>query len=226
MDNAHERMGWLTYTDDETSVRVAVERAIYTLEKTASIHAVLHFASIVGGDTAIGALRAAISLGKVLTLTLPEGESVRCITSIETQFFQADLKLVTQKRALRHLIAGSPQLLGQSEQKVLIQPHYDADMAWKMIVYRMAVPGVPEWGRYIMNKMAGGNKIQPLGGINCSPVILHVERTEVLDWLSRGLAAGDLVFPDQNGMVGWDTYGLEDAFRESSDTELSFPIAA
>ena len=76
MKNAHVRFGWLTYVKSTektmTSIKLHLDRFIGELLPDPPRQAKAHFISVVGGDTQISAIGAAISLGDRFMIEGPE----------------------------------------------------------------------------------------------------------------------------------------------------------
>lgn len=68
MKNAHFRFGWLTYVKSTeravTNIRLRLDRFIGEVLPNPSRQAKAHFTSVLGGDTQIAAIAAAISMGE------------------------------------------------------------------------------------------------------------------------------------------------------------------
>jgi hypothetical protein len=226
MDNSHERFGHLTFQTENAGVRVGLERAILEVRNGGGNE--LHFVSIFGGDSAMAAVKVAITSKKPVVLTDPEGRNQSCYFDENTEVFQSDFRVPGRKHPLRHLIATSPTVMGRGASTNLVVPHYEKELVWKMLVFRLAIPGVPAWCDFIMDKLLAKGSVLPLFGVNCEPVMVMVDRVQVLRWLSQGLATGDISLPETNGMVVWPSYLLKDAFGspQTSAAPLTAPLAA
>ena len=68
MKNAHFRFGWLTYVKSTeravTNIRLRLDRFIGEVLPNPPRQAKAHFTSVLGGDTQIAAVAAAISMGE------------------------------------------------------------------------------------------------------------------------------------------------------------------
>jgi len=213
MDNAHERMGWLVYTSEATSVRIGLERAIYEKPSSRFESGTLHLASVFGGDTAIQALRTALSQDLTVTIIRPDGERIQCSTRWkETRTIKSDIRVADRKRPLRHLIVASPVLLGNTADPTVILPKHDSDMLWKRLVFTLGIPGIPAWTDYITDKLRKEDRITELEGVNCTPIMITATKDELMEWLSEGLKTGAIQFPNEKGMVAWPSYTLDDVF--------------
>ena len=81
MKNAHLRFGWLMYVKSTekttTSIKLHLDRFIGELLPDPPRQAKAHFISVVGGDTQISAIGAAISLGDRFMIEGPEVPPIR-----------------------------------------------------------------------------------------------------------------------------------------------------
>ena len=80
MQNAHERFGTLEFTkrtkDTTTRVRVYVDRAVLEPARDERSQVSAHLISMIGGDSEIGALWAAIIEGALFQIHLPGRPSI------------------------------------------------------------------------------------------------------------------------------------------------------
>jgi hypothetical protein len=75
MQNAHERFGTLEFTrrmkDTTTRVRVYIDRIVLEPTQNKQGQASAHLISMIGGDSEIGALRAAVTEAELFKIHLP-----------------------------------------------------------------------------------------------------------------------------------------------------------
>ena len=80
MRNAHERFGSLEFIkrtkDATTRVRVHIDRAVLETPKDERGQARAHLISMIGGDSEIGALWAAVTEGALFQIQLPDQTSI------------------------------------------------------------------------------------------------------------------------------------------------------
>jgi hypothetical protein len=85
MKNAHLRFGWLTYVKSTekttTSIKLRLDRFIGELLPDPPRQAKAHFISVVGGDTQISAISAAISMADRFMVEGPNVPLPECVWS-------------------------------------------------------------------------------------------------------------------------------------------------
>lgn len=114
MQNAHERFGTLEFTkrmkDTTTRVRVHVDRAVLEPPRDDRGPTAAHVISMIGGDSEIGALWAAVAEGALFQIHLPSGRAIAASLRSEAQCFRGSVKAAGKKRPVRHLLAISAEL--------------------------------------------------------------------------------------------------------------------
>src|SRR5580700_77493 len=109
MQNAHERLGTLEFTkcmkDTTTRVRVCIDRVVLepALNEQGQAHA--HLISMIGGDSEIGAMWAAVTGAELFHIHLPGRTGLAASLGPEAQCFRGSLAIPGRKRPGRHLIA-------------------------------------------------------------------------------------------------------------------------
>ena len=212
MENAHDRFGWLEFVrvlkDTTARVRLRLDRMI--AEVADDGHAgQFHLLSVLGGDSDVGAVWAAVQQNQVFKAT---GQGLD--TSLEfslgekAECFRGSLSVPGLKRPVRHLLAVSAQLAGtrlgaatESNRTVLC----DNDPVF--VLYRLSerfgLPVVPDWAEWFMSELRRRRAITSLAGIGCSPVLITGTKGKFLSWISRGLRRGTIRFPETNGPILW-----------------------
>src|SRR6185437_5993997 len=118
MTNAHLRFGWLSYvkvTDKTTTnIKLRLDRFIGELLPEPPRQARAHLISVIGGDSQISAIGAAISLGDRFMLEGPRVSPLRVCLERNAQCFKGAIQLSGRKKPLRHLVALSEELAAAS----------------------------------------------------------------------------------------------------------------
>src|SRR5258708_5066658 len=118
MQNAHERFGTLEFTkrtkDTTTRVRVYVDRAVLEPAKEENGQASAHLISMIGGDSEIGALWAAVIEAALLHIDLPDRPGITVSLGPEAQCFRGSVAVPGRKRPRRPRVALSGGV-GQSQ---------------------------------------------------------------------------------------------------------------
>jgi hypothetical protein len=228
MQNAHERFGTLEFTkrtkDTTTRVRVHVDRAVLEAAKDERRQASAHLISMIGGDSEIGALWAAITEGAVFQIQLPGRAAIVTSLGPEAQCFRGSLMVPGRKRPARHLVAVSAELANTKpgadrEGARTILCDDDPVFVLYRVVYRYGVPGVPEWAPWFMRELNQRKAITPLFGLGCSPVLVRGSKQTFLKWIGRALRQRLIRIPEENGSISWK---LASTFFERSNLQPTF----
>ena len=219
MKNAHLRFGWLTYvksTDKTTtSIKLRLDRFIGEVLPDPPRQAKAHLISVIGGDTQVAAVSAAISLGDRFMVEGPGVQPVRVCLERNPQCFKGSVQLPGRKKPLRHLIGLSEDfasgnasvssgrtLLASSENRFI----------WASIAHIHGIPGVPGWADWFRGELETHRVIMPALGIGCHPVVVKGQKEQFLDWLSRGIESGAINLPAETGSIRWPGFNLADLF--------------
>lgn len=223
MKNAHLRFGWLTYykrtEKTTTTFKLRLDRFIGEVEPDSPRRAKAHLISVVGGDTQIAAVNAAISTDEGFTIEGPDVTPIHVSLGRNAQTNRASLQLSDRKRPLRHLIGISEELLnnvGTTGRTILA--HSDSAFLWMSLAQIHGLPGVPEWADWFCARLEKHNSVVPLLGIGCDPVLVKGEKKRFLRWLGLGVQRGLLGFPATAGRIEWPRASLEEIFIPKSIT--------
>ncbi len=118
MKNAHLRYGWLTYVKSTekttTSIKLRLDRFIGEVLPDPPRQAKAHLISVIGGDTQIAAVNAAIALGDRFMVEGPGVQPIRICLERNTQCFKGSVQLAGRKKPIRHLIGLSEEFVTTS----------------------------------------------------------------------------------------------------------------
>jgi hypothetical protein len=220
MKNAHLRFGWLTYVKSTekttTSIKLHLDRFIGELLPDPPRQAKAHLISVIGGDTQISAISAAISLGDRFMIEGPEVPPIRVCLERNAQCFKGSLQLPERKKPVRHLIGLSEEFASAnrsvSSGRTLLGSS-DKGFVWASIADIYGIPGIPEWADWFEGELNSHHAIAPLLGIGCHPVLIKGEKDQFLDWLSWGVESEAIEFPAQSGPIQWPQTTLDQVFR-------------
>ena len=220
MKNAHLRFGHLVYTKVQkkttTRFKVPLDRFIGESESNSQLKA--HLISVIGGDTQIAALSAAIANRDWFTVEAPDQTSFHVSLGANAELYRGSLQVNGHKRPLRHLLAISEELaqVGSSknaERTILL--HDSPQFAWESLAHVHGLPGTADWADWIAGELKRLNAAQPLIGIGCNPVLVKGPKGLFMNCISRGLRDGMLQFPDSNGPIRWDRLSLSQLLMAS-----------
>jgi hypothetical protein len=225
MKNAHLRFGWLTYVKSTekttTSIRLRLDRFIGEVLPDPPRQAKAHLISVIGGDTQIAAVSAAISLGDRFMVEGPGVQPIRVCLERNAQCFKGSIQLAGRKKPLRHLIGLSEELaasnVSASSGRTLLAAS-DNRFMWAALAHIHGIPGVPEWADWFAGELDTHGAIIRGLGIGCAPVIIKGEKEQFLDWLSWGVESGAIRFPTDPGSVRWPSVNLPNIFRPGNES--------
>jgi len=225
MKNAHLRIGWLTYVKSTekttTSIGLRLDRFIGEALPDPPRQAKAHLISVIGGDTQIAAVSAAISLGDRFMVEGPSVQPIRVCLERNAQCFKGSIQLAGRKKPLRHLIGLSEELaainVSASSGRTLLAGS-DNRFIWAALAHIHGIPGVPEWADWFAGELDTHKAIIRTLGIGCAPVLIKGEKEQFLDWLSWGVESGAIRFPADTGSVRWPSVNLPNIFRPGNES--------
>jgi len=212
LQNAHQRFGSLEFIkrtkDTTTRVRVHIDRAVLEIPKDERGQASAHLISLIGGDSEIGALWAAITEGAVFQIQLPGRAAIVTSLGPEAQCFRGSVVIPGRKRPARHLVAVSAELAktkpgADREGGRTILCDDDPAFVLYRVASRYGLPVVPEWASWFMRELNERKAISPLLGLGCSPVLVKGNKQTFLKWIGRALKLRLIGVPKENGAIHW-----------------------
>src|SRR6266581_7192746 len=217
MKNAHLRFGWLTYVKSTekttTSIKLHLDRFIGEVLPDPPRQAKAHLISVIGGDTQISAISAAISLTDRFMVEGPDVQPIRVCLERNAQCFKGSIHVPGRKKPLRHLIGMSEECasgnVSSSSGRTLLAGS-DKHFVWASIAHIYGIPGVPEWADWFAGELNTHRALIPALGIGCDPVIVKGAKEQFLDWLSWGVESGAVDFPSETGSIRWPSLNLQD----------------
>jgi hypothetical protein len=212
MQNAHERFGSLEFIkrtkDATTRVRVHIDRAVLETSKNERGQASAHLVSMIGGDSEIGALWAAVTEGASFQIQLPDQPSIAACLGLEAQCFRGSVMVPGRKRPAKHLVAVSAELAktkpgADSEGARTILCDDDPVFVLYRVASRYGLPVAPEWAPWFMRELNQRKLTAPLLGLGCSPVLVKGNKQTFLKWIGRALRARLIQVPAASGSISW-----------------------
>ena len=222
MKNAYLRFGWLTFVKSTekttTSIKLRLDRFIGEVLPDPPRQAKAHMISVVGGDTQISAISAAISVGDRFMVEGPDVQPIRVCLERNPQCFKGSIQLAGRKKPLRHLIGLSEEFASSnafagSGRRMLAGS--DRRFVWSSIAHMYGIPGIPEWAEWFADELNTHHALIQALGIGCDPVIVKGEKEQFLDWLSWGVESEAIRFPTQTGSIRWPGVNLRDVFPQA-----------
>jgi hypothetical protein len=222
MLNAHLRFGSLTYyrrTEKTTThFQLHLDRFIGEVAPDPPRQAKAHLVSVIGSETQISAIVAAIHMEEAFTIEAPGVAPIRAVLGRNVQCYRGSIRLADRKRAVRHVIGVSEEFATASAStgRTLLA-HSDPGFVWASLAHIHGLPGVPVWADWFRRQLNRHNSVVPLLGIGCQPVLVKGNREQFLGWLSEGVRTGNLPFPQCSGPIQWPTVGLGTLFQIVAD---------
>jgi len=222
MKNAHLRFGRLVYTKvlkkTTSHFKIPLDRFIGESSETQSVLNA-HLISVIGGDTQIAAVGAAIANREWLTIEFPDGSTVRSTLGTNAQSYRGSISVEGSKHPLRHIVAVSEELsqigTGKITERVILLDD-SPEFVWKSLAQIHGLPGVSDWSSWVMGELTRLKKIEFLRGIGCSPILVKGPKGMLMNCISRGLRNGKLQFPESNGPVQWSRLSLSQLLTAKS----------
>lgn len=219
MKNAHLRFGWLAYfkrtEKTTTTFRLRMDRFIGEVEPDPPRQARAHFLSVLGGDTQIAAVNAAISLGERFEIEGPGVERISVCLGRNPQTNKGTLQLADRKRPLRHLVgiseefATPPSATGRT-----LLADSSPVFVWSSLAHIHGLPGIRHWAEWFYRQLESHRALIPLLGVGCQPVLIKGNKQQFLSWLGKGVRSGQLEFPTRNGPILWRNETLAEVFSQ------------
>jgi hypothetical protein len=222
MKNAHLRFGWLTYVKctekTTTSIKLRLDRFIGELLLDPPRQAKAHLISVIGGDTQISAISAAISMTDRFMVEGPEVQPIRVCLERNAQCFKGSIQVPGRKKPLRHLIAMSEEFasgnMSSNTGRTLLAGS-DHAFVWASIAQIYGIPGVPDWADWFAEELKTHHATSQILGIGCDAVMVKGTKEQFLDWLSWGVEREAIRLPAGTGSIKWPRVDLEGMFLQA-----------
>jgi hypothetical protein len=200
MKNAHERFGELVYIrrSEKTRTHIRVHLNAWIGEESKA-----HLVSVVAGDTEIGALSAAFGSHDPFTVIDPAGTEKIVSLGESPTCFRGALNISGRKRPLKHMVALSQEMIGNSGQERLLLIANEPTFVWSSLVLHFGLPAVPDWADWFLSELHSRKCIQPMMGFGYKGIAVKINREELLKLIEHGLRKRRLGFPPRNGSVQW-----------------------
>ena len=223
MKNAHERFGVLEYTkrmkDTTTRIRLRLDRFIGEVDDARNGKA--HLISVLGTDSDVGAIWAAVIEQNLFTVEAPGIEPLTASLGEDAQCFRGAITIAGRK-PIRHLVAISAELLKTrpgtdpgGRRTVLCDN--DPTFVLYRISQRFGLPVVPEWASWFNEELTRRGAVKPLIGLGCSPVLVSGTKKLFLKWIRTALRQKRIEVPACNGPVRWS---LANSFFRINQNDL------
>lgn len=194
MKNAHVRFGFVEFEKAQkgvvSKIHLFSDQFIGDRESGKA-----HLVSVIGGDSDVGAISAAIQLNESLIIGGPGLAARHYRLGERAHLHRGTINVAGRKRAVRHLVAVSIDLQDEGESGSSIL-HSDApEFVLRRLAIAFGLPLLPDWATWFSSRLHAQNRVHRLAGLNCSPILITGTKAEFLEWIGAGLRAGDIVVP-------------------------------
>jgi hypothetical protein len=166
-----------------------------------------HLISVLGGDSDVGAIWAAVVEQNHFTMESPGMEALTASLGEDAQCFRGTITIAGRK-PIRHLVAISAELAktrpgaDPSGRRTILCDNDPAFVLYR-ISQRFGLPVVPEWAPWFYEELNRRGAIKPLIGLGCSPVLVSGTKKFFLKWIRTALRQKRIEVPECNGPVRW-----------------------
>src|SRR5664280_2164310 len=162
-----------------------------------------HLISVFGNDSDVGAITAAVHEKAAFTLRFPDGQVKEVSLGERASCYKGAVSLPDRKHPVRHLVAVSEELYTNGGVGRTILLRYQRDQAWATLVSFLGLPAEPSWAEHVLGVVEAEERIKPLDGIGCQPVLISATTEEMHMWIGDGLKSKALAFPERNDPITW-----------------------
>ena len=209
MQNAHLRLGRLEYIkpavspkSTPTHVTVTMDRVIVEPASDEKQAPRCHLLSVFGGEQEIAAIHAAVADQANFRIAGPDLSPMIVSLGERAHTFRGLIQAPGRRQPVRHRVSVSQDLFetqaganAQANRTVV----YSADP--EFLVYRLGVrfgiPLLPCWSSWIRAELTRQNRVHPLLGLDCNPVLVAASKQELLDLIAGAVKRGVLSIPDE-----------------------------
>lgn len=194
MKNAHLRFGFAEFekTQKTTTTRIRLSANEFIGEAESGKG---HLLSVIGGDSDVGAVCAAIQMNEPLQIGGPDLRPRHYRLGERASLYRGTINVPGRKRPVRHLVAVSAELQGAGDSSSIILHRDSPDFILARLATALGLPLLPLWANWLSLRLQSQKRIRRLTGLNCSPVIVTGTKAEFLEWIGAGLKTGEIVIP-------------------------------
>ncbi|MCI0366500.1 MAG: hypothetical protein L0219_21775, partial [Phycisphaerales bacterium] len=152
-----------------------------------------HLLSVIGSDSDVGAVYAAVQLNESLRVGGPDLPVRHYRLGEHAGVHRGTINIPGRRRPARHLIAISAELQGGGDPGSIILNRDSPDFILRRLATGLGLPLLPNWAPWLSARLQSQKRIRRLAGLNCSPVIVTGAKAEFLDWIGTALKTGDIM---------------------------------
>jgi hypothetical protein len=198
MKNAHERFGFAEFEKrlKDTTTRIRLTADCYIGERADRNGRVQgHLLSAFGTDVEVAAFWAAALGEETIRVGGPDLNTHLVQFGQRPSVYRGTLTLSGRRRPLRHLVVASTQLRAEGHQGRIVVTGDSPDLVLRAAANFYGLPLLPLWSEWFSVRLRKAGRIQPLSGLNCSPVAIQGTKAEFLQWIGAALKRGQIQIP-------------------------------
>jgi len=134
-----------------THFQLHLDRFIGEVASDPPRQAKAHLLSVIGSETQISAIVAAIHMEEAFTVEAPGVAPIRAQLRRNAQCYRGSIQLTDRKRAVRHAIAVSEEFwVSSASTGRTLLAHSEPRFVWSSLAHIHGLPGVPEWADWFI----------------------------------------------------------------------------
>ena len=213
MENAHLRMGSLEFTrstsDSTTQIKLTMDRFIGEHPRTKGEIGKAHLISVFGNDQDVSAIWSAAAIEERFAVQGPDIPQLMVTLGKDARTYRGSISIKGHRRPVRHLVALSDEFsqvhfMEASQFSRSIVSHSDPAFILHRLGERLGLPVTPEWKGWFVAELKRKDKIRPLLGIGCSPVVIYGTKETFMRWISLALKRKRISIPTENAPINWE----------------------
>ena len=209
--------------DTTTRIRLRLDRFIGEVDEAR--HGKAHLISVLGTDSDVGAIWAAVIEQNLFTVEAPGIDPLSASLGEAAQCFRGTINIAGRK-PIRHLVSISAELAetrpgADTGGRRTILCDNDPTFVLYRIAQRFGLPVVPEWAGWFHDELNRRGAIKPLIGLRCSPVLVSGTKKLFLKWIRTALRQKRIVIAENNGPIRWNSFSNFFRVNENHDDAVS-----
>jgi len=166
--------------------------------------------SVFGNSTEMAAISGAVSNGSPLHAVCPDGTRLQLFLGQKATSYRSQINIDGRARPIQHMLFFSQEIMQNGMNGTVYVLHDNTDLIWATVVSFLGLPACPEWAFAGVRMLRAGGKIKSIAGFGCTPVAVTVDRQTLLAWMGEQVRYSNLHFPEKNGPIGFQAYGISD----------------
>ncbi len=146
---------------------------------------------------------------ELFTVQGPEVPQLMVTLGKNVQIFRGSISIKSRRRPVRHLVALSDELFqvhatDASQFGRSIIPDSAPAFVLHRLAERFGLPVIPDWKDWFVAELKRKDKMRPLLGIGCSPVVVYGTHETFTQWISLALRKKRISIPPHDASIDWE----------------------